>query len=71
MLEVCQYPSGVPVVTDPLNDSVVMINGDMKHAGSNVEVFEFNLGQAQQLRCVNRSKATTCGECEAALINYT
>lgn len=69
MLEVCQYNSGVSAVTDPLNDSVVMINGDMKHTSANVEVFEFNLGQAQQLRCVNRSKATVCGQCEACILN--
>ncbi|XP_071129514.1 F-box and WD repeat domain containing protein 10B-like [Mytilus edulis] len=69
MLEVCQYNSGISAITEPMNDGVITINGNMKHASADVEVYEFNLGQAQQLRCVNRSKATVCGDCEACILN--
>ena len=40
----------------------------MKHPSTSKEVFEFNLGQALQLRCVHDSRNTICGECESCLI---
>lgn len=69
MLEVCQYPGSVSVLPEPGNEDMVILNDDMKHSRANVEVYEYNLGQAQQLRCVNSTKATVCGECEACVLN--
>ena len=61
MLEVCRY-------TDT---SSVILNEDemMKHSAPNIEVFEFNLGQAPLLRCVSSEKNTSCTECETCLLN--
>ncbi|KAL5018200.1 hypothetical protein ScPMuIL_003922 [Solemya velum] len=36
----------------------------MKHSNPNVEVFEYNLGKASQLRCTNVEGTTGCGDCE-------
>ena len=36
----------------------------MKHPCPTVEPFEFNIGQAPQLRCGSTGKATVCGNCE-------
>lgn len=58
MLEVCHYSDTSSVASF---DSVDM----MKHSAPNIEVFEFNLGQATQLRCVNSEKSTSCSKCEA------
>ena len=38
----------------------------MKHPSSSAETYEFNLGKAKELRCLN-GKTTTCGECEACI----
>lgn len=56
MLDVCRYSDASSVTG---YNNVIM-----KHSAPNVEVFEFNLGQAPLLRCVNTDKATTCSECE-------
>ena len=40
----------------------------MKHPDRSVEAFEFNLGQAPNLRCVNSDKTTVCGSCEACVL---
>ena len=36
----------------------------MKHTQTNIEQYEFNLGKAHELRCVNTGKSTVCGQCE-------
>ncbi|XP_052263005.1 F-box and WD repeat domain containing protein 10B-like isoform X1 [Dreissena polymorpha] len=61
MLEVCRY-SETSSVTSSCDDM-------MKHSAPNIEVFEFNLGQASQLRCNNTEKTTTCSECETCKLN--
>ena len=40
----------------------------MKHPDRSVESFEFNLGQAPKLRCINSDKTTVCGSCEACIL---
>lgn len=57
MLEVCRYSeaSSIAAVDDII----------MKHSAPNIEVFEFNLGRAPQLRCSNTEKSTKCNECES------
>ena len=40
----------------------------MKHPAKNVETFEFNLGQAPKLRCINTDETTVCGSCEACIL---
>lgn len=57
MLEVCRY-SDASSVANEYDDM-------MKHSSPNIEVFEFNLGHAPQLRCVNTDKSTSCSKCEA------
>lgn len=61
MLEVCRYSDTSSVTS--LDENM------MKHSAPNIEVFEFNLGKAPQLRCVNTEKATSCSECETCLLN--
>lgn len=46
-----------------------MESGDMKHSKDNIEQYEFNLGKAHELRCINNGKTTTCGECETCQLN--
>ncbi|XP_076443004.1 F-box and WD repeat domain containing protein 10B-like [Babylonia areolata] len=55
MLEVCNYPGSNGAVMEEA----------MKHSQSNIEQYEFNLGKAHELRCVNRGKCTVCGQCES------
>ncbi|XP_064624402.1 F-box and WD repeat domain containing protein 10B-like [Lineus longissimus] len=38
---------------------------EMKHPSRNCEPFEFNIGKAFELRCVESDKALTCGDCES------
>lgn len=59
MVEVCT-PNSM-LLTD--NDAT------MKHPNTNLESFEFNLGQARNLRCVKSEKATVCGQCETCTTN--
>ena len=61
MLEVCRYSEASTAV---LNEDFMM-----KHSAPNIEVFEFNLGQAPLLRCVNTDKSTKCSECETCKLN--
>lgn len=44
-------------------------NNTMKHPSANLEVFEFNIGKAQSLRCASSDKAISCGECETCLLS--
>ena len=45
-------------------NSVMQSTAAMKHPNPNCEPFEFNLGKARELRCVNGSR-TVCGNCES------
>lgn len=40
----------------------------MKHPPENIENFEFNIGKAPELRCVNWQVTTTCNECECCRV---
>lgn len=40
----------------------------MKHPPENTEHFEFNLGKAPDLRCINGEGTTTCNKCECCRI---
>lgn len=62
MLEVCRY-SDASSVANEYDDM-------MKHSSPNIEVFEFNLGHAPQLRCVNTDKSTSCSKCEACQLIF-
>ncbi|KAL8573173.1 hypothetical protein ACOMHN_036158 [Nucella lapillus] len=57
MLEICNYPGS--------STSCAVMEEPMKHSQSNIEQYEFNLGKAHQLRCVNSGKCTVCGQCES------
>nr|KAG5713481.1 hypothetical protein BaRGS_025029 [Batillaria attramentaria] len=52
MLEICGYTG---------SGSSVMEGRGMKHSQTGVEQYEFNLGKAHELRCVNTGKTTVCG----------
>lgn len=58
MLEICNYPGSGSAVMEET----------MKHTTTNIEQYEFNLGRAPNLRCVNTGKSTVCGECETCLL---
>lgn len=62
MLEVCSPTSGMDTLPNVVN------NNSMKHPSANLEVFEFNIGKAQSLRCAGSSRAISCGECETCLL---
>ncbi|KAK3089437.1 hypothetical protein FSP39_003593 [Pinctada imbricata] len=75
MVEVCNnFNNNMSVLSSGvLLNSLVpehspLANGKMKHPGSDVEVFEFNIGKAQSLRCVSSDRATTCGKCESCVL---
>ncbi|XP_060063470.1 F-box and WD repeat domain containing protein 10B-like [Ylistrum balloti] len=59
MVEVCQQI--------PHTSMSSLSDGVMKHPNNNVELFEFNIGQALHMRCVNTKKA--CGQCESCQLN--
>lgn len=42
----------------------------MKHPSPRTENHEFNLGNALDLRCVDNSSVTVCGNCESCLLIY-
>ncbi|XP_062599393.1 F-box and WD repeat domain containing protein 10B-like [Saccostrea cucullata] len=63
MLEVCNYSQGMDTLSNPVN------NNSMKHPSANLEVFEFNIGKAQSLRCASSATAISCGECETCLLS--
>ncbi|XP_052785771.1 F-box and WD repeat domain containing protein 10B-like isoform X2 [Mya arenaria] len=65
MLEVCRYSDASSVVSSSCDEEDIM----MKHSAPNLEVFEFNLGMAPQLRCTSTEKSTSCNECEACKLN--
>ena len=43
-------------------------NAKMKHPNPSSESYEFNLGKAKELRCLNNQQQTICGECEACIL---
>ncbi|XP_045213693.2 F-box and WD repeat domain containing protein 10B-like isoform X2 [Mercenaria mercenaria] len=64
MLEVCRYSDASSITSlDDIDDIM------MKHSAPNIEVFEFNLGRAPLLRCVNTEKSTACSECETCKLS--
>lgn len=64
MLEVCRYSDASSIISLDDVDEIMM-----KHSAPNIEVFEFNLGQAPQLRCASSEKSPSCSECEACKLS--